>query len=75
MGKLKDSLDKQLKTEHKKDAEDCLKIYEYLKKTTGHIWESNWTPLVSVRFEGTYPNSKRIYKPTSIGYIFLKGLQ
>lgn len=73
MGKLKDRLDKQLKTENKKDAEDCLKIYEYLKESMGHVWESNWNPLVSVRFEGTYPY-KRIYKPTSLGYIVINGL-
>lgn len=73
MGKLLDSLNRQLKTEHKNDAEDCLKIYNYLKETTGHVWESDWEPLASVRFEGTYPNYKRIYKPTSIGEIFLKG--
>lgn len=75
MGKLFDRLQKQLKTEHKKDAEDCLIIYEKLKEMSdGRVWESQWTPLVGVTFK-PYPSSERIYKPTSIGQIFLKGLQ
>lgn len=74
MGKLYDNLKKQLKTSNKEDAEKCLKIYNYLKDTTGGVWESNWNPLVTVKFEGTYPNSTRIYKPSFIGEIFLKGL-
>jgi len=75
MGKLADNLKRQLKTEHRQDAEDCIKIYETIKERTGHVWESDWNPLVNVRFEGIYPNSKRIYKPTSIGYMFLKGIK
>lgn len=74
MGKLLISLEKQLKTEHKKDAEDCLVIYNTLMDRTGHVWESNWNRLVSVTFSGGYPG-KRTYKPTSIGEIFLKGLK
>ena len=35
MGKLMDRLQRQLKTEHKKDAEDCIKLYEYLKEKNG----------------------------------------
>lgn len=75
MGKLHDRLEKQLKTEYKQDAEDCFKIYNYLKETTGHVWESNWNPLVRVEFFGKYPNCERRYKPTNIGYTFLKGLE
>ena len=75
MGKLADNLQRQLKTDHKQAAEDCIKIYETLEERTGHVWESAWNNLVNVRFEGTYPNSKRIYKPTIIGYIFLKGIK
>lgn len=71
MGKLFDRLQLQLKTEYKKDAEDCLKIYNNLKEATGHVWESNWNPLVITIFEGW--NKKR-FKPTNIGYTFLKGL-
>ena len=75
MGKLRNNLEKQLKTEYKQDAEDCIKIYDVLKERTGHVWESDWNPLTTIRFEGTYPNTKRIYKPSSIGYTFLKGLE
>jgi hypothetical protein len=75
MGKLLNSLNKQLKSEHKSDAEDCLKIYNHLKETNdGRVWESQWNNLISTDFEGIYPNSIRISKLNSIGKIFLKGL-
>lgn len=76
MGKLYDRLQKQLKSEeYKKDAEDCLKIYEKLKEMNdGKVWESSWNPLTVVKFVGTYPNSERIYKPSQEGYVFLKGI-
>lgn len=77
MGKLYDRLQKQLKSEeYKKDAEDCLKIYEKLKEmNNGSVWESSWNPLTTVKFVGTYPNSERIYKPSQEGYVFLKGIE
>ena len=77
MGKLYDRLQKQLKSEEfKKDAEDCLKIYEKLKEmNNGKVWESSWNPLRDVNFVGTYPNSKRMYKPSKIGYAFLRGIE
>lgn len=77
MGKLYDRLQKQLKSEeYKKDAEDCLKIYEKLKEMSdGRVWDSQWNPLTTVKFVGTYPNSERIYKPSSMGYTFLKGIE
>lgn len=71
MGKLYDRLKKQLKTEHVSDANKCLKIYNYLKDTTGHVWESQWNPLVTVTFKGF---NERIYKPSSIGETLLKGI-
>lgn len=76
MGKLMNSLQKQLKTEHKQHAEDCIKIYNYLKeRNNNHIWESQWNPLVSVTFIGNYPNYEKRYKPTNIGDLVLKGLK
>jgi len=77
MGKLYDRLQKQLKSEeYKKDAEDCLKIYEKLKEmNNGKVWESSWNPLTTVKFVGTYPNSERIYKPSQEGYVLLKGIE
>jgi len=75
MGKLLNSLNYQLKTEHEKDAQECLEIYNYLKETTGRVWESQWNSLVNTSFIGTYPNSKRISKLNSTGKIFLKGLK
>ena len=74
MGKLLDRLNKQLKTEYKQDAEDCIKIYNYLVNTTGHVWESNWRPLVDTIFKG-FPSDERRFKPTATGYVFLKGLE
>lgn len=73
MGKLLTRLEKQLKTENKQDAENCLKIYNYLVKTTLHVWEGEWNVLVNTKF-GTISNENRTYKPTKIGEIFLKGL-
>ena len=77
MGKLYDCLQKQLKLEgYKKDAEDCLKIYEKLEEmNNGKVWESSWNPLTTVKFVGTYPNSERVYKPSKEGYVFLKGIE
>lgn len=77
MGKLYDRLQKQLKSEeYKKDAEDCLKIYDKLKEmNNGSVRESLWNPLTAVKFVGTYPNSERIYKPSQEGYVFLKGIE
>jgi hypothetical protein len=74
MGKLLDSLNRQLKSDYKEDAENCIKIYNHLKEKTDHIWESDWNPLVNTSFIGDYPNSKRISKPTNIGNVFLNGL-
>jgi hypothetical protein len=74
MGKLYDRLQKQLKTEYKKDAEDCLIIYNKLKEMhNGSVWDSNWTPLVDTVFKG-FPSDERRFKPTGIGKIFLNGL-
>lgn len=73
MGKLLVKLKEQLKSECKQDAEDCLKIYDKLKESTGHVWESDWRPLVTTIFK-SFSSDKRRFKPTPIGYIFLKGL-
>lgn len=76
MGKLLISLNRQLKTEYKEDAEKCLKIYNHLQETNdGRVWESQWNNLISTSFEGRYPNSNRISKLNQIGRIFLKGLK
>lgn len=74
MGKLLDRLNKQLETEYAKDAEDCLEIYNYLKNNTGGVWESDWRPLVNTVFKG-FPSDERRFKPTALGYIFIKGLK
>jgi len=74
MGKLMNRLNKQLSTEYKKDAEDCIRIYNKLKEMNdGKVWSSQWSPLSTVIFKG-YPSSDRRYKPSSIGHIFLQGL-
>lgn len=69
-------LKKQLKTDYKKDAEDCIEIYDHLKEMDkdGCVWSSKWSPLTEVTFEG-FPSDKRRYKPNNIGYIFLNGLR
>ena len=73
MGKLLDGLNKQLSTEYKQDAEDCMKIYNYLKQTTGKVWQSEWTVLVQAIFS-PYPSYEKRYKPTVIGYTLIKGI-
>jgi len=77
MGKLMDRLQKQIKNpENKKDAEDCIKLYNWIKETDpdGRVWESRWSPLVSVRWEGIYPNHSAVYKPNLTGHTLLKGM-
>lgn len=76
MGKLIKSLEAQLKiTERKKDAEDCIKLYHWVKETDkdGKVWSSRWQPLTEVTFVG-FPSSKRFYKPSITGYAILKGI-
>lgn len=77
MGKLYDNLQKQLKSEEfKKDAEDCLKIYEKLKEmNNGKVWESSRNPLTTFKTYGNYPHGLNAYKPSSLGYAFLKGIE
>ena len=75
MGKLNDYLQKQLQTEYKKDAEDCLKIYEKLKEmNNGSVWSLQWQQLVDTHFKG-FPSDDRRYKPSKMGYVFLKGIE
>ena len=75
MSKLYDALQDQLKTEHKKEAEDCIKIYNKLKEMSGgSLWSSDWNALVHTILIGTWPNVKSIFKPNAIGKIFLKGM-
>lgn len=78
MGKLHDYLQKQLKSEDaklKKDAEDCIKIYDKLQElNNGSVWSSQWQQLVTPRFKG-FPSDERTHHPTAIGYIFLKGIE
>lgn len=73
MGKLMERLNKQLQTEYKKDAEDCIKIYNKLKENTGHVWDSQWRVLVDTVFKG-FPSDERRFRPTKNGYTFLKGI-
>ena len=69
-------LQKQLKNpNHKKDAENCIKIYNWIKETdpNGKVWHSRWSPLVNVTFKG-FP-SDGTYKPNITGYTLLKGIE
>jgi len=73
MGKLTDRLKSQCKNpDRKKDAEDCIRIYDWIKKTDkeGRVWSSRWAPLVDVIFKG----NERTFKPTISGYTLLKGI-
>lgn len=80
MSKLYDALHNQLKTEHKKEAEDCIKIYNVLKAISRekygeeHVWSSDWNVLTTTMFVGSYPNVRKMYKPSHIGKVFLIGI-
>lgn len=74
MGKLNYWLERQLKTEYKQDAEDCIKIRDKLRELNdGHVWTSQWSPLVDTIYKG-FPSDERRYKPTAMGHVFLKGI-
>jgi len=68
-------LQKQLKeTEHKKDAEECIEVYNWIKSTDKEkrVWSSRWEPLVNVSFEGL--NIKR-YRLNITGKTLLEGIK
>jgi hypothetical protein len=68
-------LQKQLETEYKQDAEDCIEIYNKLKEMdNGSVCSSKWSPLVHTIYKG-FPSDNRRFQPTAIGRIFLKGLR
>lgn len=76
MSELKDRLLKQLETDYSEDVRDCLKIYETIKKLNGgSIPSDQWMVLSRVQYLGTHTDSMRVYSPSEIGYIFLKGLE
>jgi hypothetical protein len=77
MGKLYDKLQKQLQTDFKKDAEDCLKIYEKLKElNNGSVWSSDWNQLTTIAgFLGDKFPKTMMYKPSKLGYELLKGIK
>lgn len=72
MGNVRDSLQKQLETEYRKEAEDCIKIYDKLKEISkSYIWRSHWDTLTEVI---TFISNIPVYKPSPIGEVFLKGI-
>lgn len=73
MGKLIDNLTAQLgNPDTREDALQCIDIYNTLKSiSNGKVWESDWRTLVNVR----WVEDERIYRPTEIGRIFLKGIE
>lgn len=72
MGNVRDSLQKQLETEYRKEAEDCIKIYDKLKEILkSYIWRSHWDALTEVI---TFISNIPVYKPSPIGEVFLKGI-
>lgn len=76
--KVRTELNLQLKDEiYKKSAEQCLKVFDALaERNDGSVWASEWFALVSVvKFIGTYPNSRRVFKLNYLGEAFLNSLQ
>lgn len=73
MGNLMNTLQSQLKTEQKKDAEECIQLYNYLFEfNNGKVWSSQWQSLVIVKF--VYQSNERYYKLNHLGKLVLKGL-
>ena len=71
MSKLYNTLHNQLKTEHRKEAEDCIKIYNKLKEIgEGKVWISCWNALTMPILDKSLPVLG--YQPNSVGEIFLK---
>lgn len=77
MSKIRNSLEKQLSMpKHHQNAEDCIKIYEkLLELCNGSVWSRDWEVLTTCSFIGNFPNCERIYRPTAIGRVFLKGIE
>lgn len=76
MGKLMDRLQKQLKIpEHKKNAEDCIKVYNWIKDTDpeGRVWDSRWRHLINVKFKD-FPSDERTFSLNITGKMLLKGI-
>lgn len=80
MGNVRDSLQKQLETEYRKEAEDCIKIYNVLKAISRekygeeHVRSSDWNVLTTTMLVRSYPNVRKMYKPSHIGKVFLIGI-
>ena len=77
MGKLTNRLEQQLKrVDHKKDAEECIEIYNWIKNTDKYerVCSSRWEPLTNVRFKG-YPSDERNYSLNITGKTLLKGIK
>lgn len=76
MSELKDRLLKQLETDYSEDAKDCIRIYEALKELNrGSVPSDQWMVLSRVQHLGTHIDPMRVYSPSKIGYVFLKGLE
>jgi hypothetical protein len=76
MSELKDRLLKQLETDYSEDARNCLKIYEAIKELNeGSIPSDQWMVLSRVQYLGTHIDPMRVYSPSKIDYVFLKGLE
>ena len=77
MGKIYDRLQNQLQVEeHRKNAEDCIKIYNKLKEMNdGSVWSSDWQVLTTIGgWIGERPHAQMAYKPSKVGYVFLNGI-
>ena len=77
MGKLMDKLQKQLLiADCKKDAEECIEICSWIKRTDrdGRVWSSVWNTLVDVKFKG-FASDERFYALNIYGKTLLKGIK
>lgn len=73
--KVKTQLENQLHGEFREEAQDCLKIYQFLLELDGHVWSREWDALVKNCCKRVNEERVWYHKPTKIGEIFLKGLE
>lgn len=74
---MREKLLKQLlQGKFSKEAQDCLKIYNFLlEEFDGHVWSREWDALVKNCCKRVNEERVWYHKPTKIGEIFLKGLE
>lgn len=78
MSGIYNDLQNQLNSKYKKEAENCIKIYNKLKEISGgSVWSSDWNVLTTIAgftpAPGDIVPTRMALKPSAVGEVFLKG--